>query len=520
LSISRYAKEESAMNVGDERSRSHWMEGPAIDAPPLGEDSRCDIVVIGAGIAGLSCAYELSRRGRSVLVIDRGRIGNGMTARTTAHLATELDDRYAELIKTRGEDIARLHYQSQVAAVDRIEAICRDEHIEAEFRRLDGYLIPTDQGPIADLEEEFDACRRIGVAVEWADRAPIPGLDSGRCLRFPEQGRFHPARYLAGLAEAILAHGGRLHGDTAHVGDAEKDDGIEVTTERGPVIRADVAIFATNAPTNTLVAVHAKQVPNRTYVIAGRVPKGSVPDVLVWDTLTPYHYVRIEAMGDAEDLLIVGGEDHRSGEADDMDVRFARLEAWTRERYPAFASVDYRWSGQVLEPVDFLPFSGRSPGSRNVYIHSGDSGQGITNGVAGSLTIAPLILGEASRFAPAFEPDRKPLSAVAEFVRGQAGAVRNLVEHLGPGEIGSADELAPGEGGILSRGLHKVAVCRGEGGEVIERSASCTHLGCIVHWNSFERCWDCPCHGSQFAADGAVLNGPAIWPLKGAAADS
>jgi glycine/D-amino acid oxidase-like deaminating enzyme/nitrite reductase/ring-hydroxylating ferredoxin subunit len=505
------------MNVGDEHSKSCWMEdGPVLDAEPLAADASCDVVVVGSGIAGLSTAYELARCGRSVIVIDRGRIGYGMTARTTAHLATELDDFYAELIKTRGEDEARLHYDSQVAAVNRIEAICRDEDIDAGFRRLDGYLIPTEEGPIADLQEEFEACRAIGVDVEWADRAPIPGLDSGRCLRFPNQGRIHPIRYLAGLARAIVARGGRIYSDTVHVADEEKDGRVEITTERGPVIRAGAAVFATNSPTNNKVAIHAKQVPDRTYVIAGRVPKASVPDALVWDTYEAYHYVRIQEWSDTEDLLIVGGEDHRSGEANDMAERFARLSEWTRRRYPGFGKADYSWSGQVMEPMDFMPFSGRNPGNENIYIHTGDSGQGITNGVAGSLTILPLIIGEDSRYAPIFDPGRKSpgsTAAIGEFVRGQAGAAKNLAEHLGPGEISSLDELGPGEGGIIREGLHKVAACRDRNGTIHRRSASCTHLGCIVHWNGFEQCWDCPCHGSQFAPDGAVLNGPAVQPL-------
>jgi glycine/D-amino acid oxidase-like deaminating enzyme/nitrite reductase/ring-hydroxylating ferredoxin subunit len=491
---------------------------PGIEAAPLAAGAECDVLVVGSGIAGLSTAYELSRAGRSVVVIDRGGIGTGMTARTTAHLATELDDFYSELIKVHGEAGARLHHQSQRAAVDRIEAICRDESIDADFRRLDGYLIPTEAGPIADLQEEYEACRAIGVEVQWADRAPVPGLDTGRCLRFPDQGRFHPTKYLAGLARAVVARGGRLFADTAHVSEEETANGVEVETERGAIIRAGAALFATNSPTNNKVAVHSKQEPNRTYVIAGRVPKGSVPDVLLWDTYEAYHYVRLQELSDSEDLLIVGGEDHRSGEADDMPDRIASLADWTRKRYPSFTNTEFSWSGQVMETIDFMPFSGRNPGNRHIFIHTGDSGQGITNGVAGSLTVAPLILGEDSPYAALFDPGRKPASStsIGEFVRGQIGAAKNLAEKLGPGELGSIDELNPREGGILRRGMSKIAVYRDENGTVIERSATCTHLGCVVHWNSFERCWDCPCHGSQFAVDGQVLNGPATRPLEAA----
>ena len=508
------------MNVGDERSKSCWMdETPVVDAPPLTQDAECDVVIIGSGIAGMSTAYELARFGRRVIVIDRGKIGTGMTARTTAHLATELDDFYSELIRVRGEDEARLYHDSQRSAVNRIEAIVAEEGIDCDFAIVDGYLFPAREEDRKDLEEEYQACQTVGVdEVEWADRAPVPGLDTGPALRFGRQGRFHPTKYLKGLARAIVARGGRFYADTTHVSDKEVDGGVEITTEGGAVIRASAAVFATNSPTNDKVAIHTKQLPDRTYAIAGRVPKGSVPDALVWDSLEAYHYVRIQPLSDSEDLLIVGGEDHRSGEMNDMDERFASLEQWTRERYPSLGTIDYRWSGQVMEPIDFMPFSGRNPGSTNIYIHTGDSGMGITNGVAGSLTLLPLIIGEDSRYAPIFDPSRKSASgpSLSEFVKGQAGAVKNFTEYLRPGDAASADELAPGEGAVIREGLSKIATYKAEDGTVTRRSAVCTHMGCLVHWNSFEKCWDCPCHGSQFAPDGQVLNGPAVKPLAAA----
>ena len=511
------------MNVGNEQSKSCWMgQTPVIQASPLTNHEQCDVVIVGAGIAGLSTAYELARCGRLVVVIDRGEIGTGMTARTTAHLATELDDFYSELIRVRGEDEARIYYDSQVAAVNRIEAICRDEDIDCQFTRLDGFLIPTDERPIADLQEEYDACRGIGVQVEWADRAPMPGLDTGRCLRFPDQARFHPTRYLGGLARAILRLGGRIYSNTAYMNHEEVGGGVLVETATGPSISAKAAVFATNSPVNAVVAIHTKYIPDRTYVIAARVPKGSVPDVLLWDTYEAYHYVRLQETDEGHDLLIVGGEDHRSGEADDADQRFARLAEWTRKRYPVFGEVEYSWSGQVLEPADFMPYSGRSPGSDNVYVHTGDSGQGITNGVAGSLAITALILGEDSRFADLLDPDRKSLTSttsLAELARGQAGVIANFTEYVRQGEIKSVEDLEPGQGAIMRDGLRKLAVYKGEDGEIVRRSAVCTHVGCIVHWNSFEKCWDCPCHGSQFAPDGEVLNGPAIKPLAEADQD-
>ena len=496
---------------------SFWYEDAGLEKrPALTEDTSCDLVVIGSGIAGLSTAYEAARWGWKVVVIDRQEmIGGVMTPRTTAHLASELDDYYHYLIKAVGEEDARLYHESQVAAINRIEAICLDEGIEADFTRLDGLLVPAEAGHFAELEKEYDACRAIGVKVEWTEEAPVPLPQGTRALRFPDQARFHPLKYVRGLIGAIEQREGRIHGSTVYVDHREQDGSVVVETESGPRITAKAAVFATNSPVNDKVTLHTKQVPDRTYVIAGPVPKGSVTDVLLWDTLDAYHYVRLQPLGSGDDLLIVGGEDHRTGEATDMDERFAHLHAWTRERWPSFGEVHYRWSGQVLEPVDFIPYSGRNPGNDNIYVHTGDSGQGMTNGVAGALNIAAMLFEQKARFAEILDPSRKPKAgtSLAEFVKGRADDVKNLTEYVTGGDIGSVDELKPGEGAIIRRGAKKIAAYRAEDGTVIERLATCTHVGCIVHWNPLEKCWDCPCHGSWFRPDGSVINGPAIRPL-------
>lgn len=482
--------------------------------PPLGQDATCDLIVVGSGIAGLSAAYEAARCGAKVVVVDRRDITDGMTARTTAHLVSEVDDRYFELITNVGEEKARLFHESQVAAINRIEAVCRDEGIDADVARLPGYLIPAEADHMEELEREYDACRQLGVEVAWSETAPYelgPGL---RALKFANQGRFHPLKYCAGLLKAIQQRGGEIYSHTAYVGHDEKGDSVTLETEAGPTIRASVALFATNSPVNDRVAIHTKQEPMRTYAMAGRVPRGSVEDALIWDTLWPYHYVRLQPASESEDWLISGGEDHRTGTANDMEERFAKLESWTRERFPSFKRAEYRWSGQVMEPVDSVPYSGRD-GSDRIYVHTGDSGTGMTNGVAGALNFIALYRNEKARFADLFDPGRKPKSrlSLGEYVKGQGPVVANLAEYVETGEVDSVDEIKPGEGAILRRGLAKHAVYRAEDGSITERSAVCTHVGCIVHWNSFEKCWDCPCHGSQFQPDGTVINGPAVRPL-------
>ena len=495
---------------------SFWYEDAGLEKRlALTSDIECDLLVVGSGIAGLSTAYEAARWGWKVVLIDRAEtIGGVMTPRTTAHLATELDDYYHYLIKAVGEDDARIYHESQVAAVNRIEAICDEEKIEADFARLDGLLVPAEAAHMSDLEDEYQACRTIGVEVEWVDEAPVPLPSGARALRFAKQGRFHPLKYVRGLIGAIERREGRIFGSTVYVDHQDGDEGVIVETEAGPRIKARAAVFATNSPVNDKVTIHTKQVPMRTYVIAGTVPKGSVDDVLIWDTLEAYHYVRLQPLS-GEDLVIVGGEDHRTGEATDMEERFERLERWTRERFPQFGEARYRWSGQVMEPVDYMPYSGRNPGNRNIYVHTGDSGQGMTNGVAGALNIAALLFDQKAHFAHVLDPSRKPKArtSLADFVSGQEDAVKNLSEYVTGGDVDSVDQLKPGQGAVIRRGLAKVAAYRDEDGRLVERSATCTHVGCIVHWNPLETCWDCPCHGSQFQPDGSVINGPAIEPL-------
>ena len=504
------------MNSAAERSIPLWVKTAEVeDAPSLEGHQQADVLVVGSGIAGLSCAYELGRAGKSVVVLDRGPLVGGMSSRTTAHLACEWDDFFHELIRLRGEGEARLCFESQSAAIDRIEEIQSTEPIDCDFKRIDGYLFPASASDEDLLIREIQACHRIGISdVGWVDRAPLPGASGGRALRFPRQGRFHPRKYLGGLVAAIRRQGGRLYANAAVTGVTEQAGEVTAATEKGWKVHAGAAVIATNSPVNDWVAIQTKQAPYRTYVIAGRVPAGSVPDALFWDTLDPYHYVRLQPLADGSDMLIVGGEDHKTGQAEDMERRLADLEAWTRRHFPGFTRAEERWSGQVLEPVDTLPFIGRNPGNSEVYVATGDSGQGMTSGALAGMLIRDLILKHDNPWAAVYDPGRKTLRALRDFVSENVTMVKGLAEHLVPGEVASLDEVPPGEGAIVRKGAKKLAAYRAESGRLYVHSATCTHAGCILHWNPFERCWDCPCHGSHFAPDGGVLNAPAVHGLK------
>jgi len=511
------------MHSGSGHTTSVWMATADVPHhPPLADDAEADVCVVGAGIAGLTTAYHLAREGRRVLVLDDGPIGGGETSRTTAHLSFALDDRYHQLERVHGADGARLAADSHIAAVDRIERLVADEGIECDFERLDGYLFLAEGHELERLQHELEAARRAGVpGVDLGARAPLVSFDTGPVLRFPRQAQFHPLRYLAGVARAFVERGGRIHSGT-HASEIEGGTRGIVRTAEGRTVNAGAVVVATNSPISDYVVTHAKQAPYRTFVVAGRVRSGSVPTALYWDTGDPYHYVRLHHVRrdhDAEghDVLIVGGEDHKTGQKDDAAERFRRLESWARERFPMLEAIEHRWSGQVLEPADHLAFIGRQPGdARNVYLATGDSGHGMTHGTIAGILLTALIAGHDHPWAKLYDPSRLSLgpSAVRELARENLNVAVQYADWVTRGEVKSVDDVAPGTGAVIRRGRTKIAAYRDAEGVLHERSAVCTHLRCIVDWNSAERSWDCPCHGSRFDPYGNVLNGPAISPLE------
>jgi glycine/D-amino acid oxidase-like deaminating enzyme/nitrite reductase/ring-hydroxylating ferredoxin subunit len=490
-----------------------WVEvtGQDLSCPPLTADSAADVCVIGGGIAGISTAYLLAKEGKSVVVLEDGEMGSGETGRTSAHLSNALDDRYYELECLHGREGARLAAESHTAAIDVVEAIVQEESIQCDFERLDGYLFvpPTDN--VDELDEERQAALRAGLSVEWAARAPIENFDTGRCLRFPRQGQFHPLKYLQGLVRGIQRYGGRIYG-SSHAQELQDGHPAVVRTSHGPAIWANSVVIAANAPIFDTYGLYTANAGYRTYVIAARVPRGSVTRALYWDTPDPYHYVRLHRSerNSSADLLIVGGEDHKTGQAEDFDERFERLESWSRERFPKIQSIDFRWSGQVLEPVDGLAFIGAHPlGRENIYIASGDSGHGMTHGTIAGILLRDLILGRNNRWARLYDPSRITVRAFDELTTENINAGAQLIDWVKDPDVNSLDQIAPGQGATIQTGWLKLAVYRDKDGAYHRRSAVCPHLGCIVSWNSTEKSWDCPCHGSRFDPYGKVINGPA-----------
>jgi glycine/D-amino acid oxidase-like deaminating enzyme/nitrite reductase/ring-hydroxylating ferredoxin subunit len=501
---------------------SFWVDSEKpLEFETINKDITTDILVIGAGISGLTTAYCLLKEGRKVILVEDGLIGSGESGRTTAHLTCALDDRYYEIEKTFGEEDSKKAAQSHMAAINWIEQTVKTESIDCQFERVDGYLFLHPSDKKENLEKEFEATKRAGLPTDWNQNILGLGQANGPCIRFPDQAQFHIMKYLHGLARTIVSLGGTIYTKTHARFINHK--GAECN---GFTVNASEIVVATNSPVNDFVAIHTKQFPYRTYVIAAKIPKDSLPHSLWWDTgdqdsmwvTAPYHYVRTERFNEEFDLLISGGEDHKTGQADDEEIieeeRYTRLIDWTQKMFPVMGEIVYCWSGQVMEPVDYMAFIGKNPGDDNVYIITGDSGNGMTHGTLGGLIITDLIQGKENPWAELYSPKRIPLKTPGTYLSEVFKMAKQYGDFIKKADIQNVEELSLGEGAILGKGLKRIAVYKDEHGIVHSYSAVCPHLGCIVQWNGEEKSFDCPCHGSRFTCTGEVINGPATTSLE------
>lgn len=500
---------------------SVWMEvQPTRTYPTLDRNIDCDVCIIGAGIAGLTTAYMLAEQGKNVIVIEKfPQIGQGETARSTAQLVVFTDFSYSQLKRMHGDNVL-LIAESHRYAKETIARIAQDEGIDCDYRKVPVYLFAPREEDHKKLDKEAEILSEIHVPAMRHDRLPMAGLPPYPCLEVPGMGQIHILKYMYGLGEAIERRGVSIFTNTKAIEIDEQKEQVEIKTEHGHTIRCQYLVTATNSPVSVLTGVHLKQAAWRTYVVGLKVEKGALPYAIWWDTLEPYHYVRLVEFPEY-DVLIAGGEDHHTGRDEqggpdamsqdkgESDSRFDALEAWARSIFPQCGETLYRWSGQVMESIDGIGYNGRHLGDDRVFVITGDTGSGTTNATLGARLVTDLIMGQESPWEKLYSPARLNLRAADELAKEGAAAFWQFTDYVTPGDVDDAASIANGSGALIREGMKKVAVYKDEHGAVHRMSPVCPHVGCIVQWNGVEKSWDCPCHGSRFDCYGKVLNGPA-----------
>lgn len=495
------------MDVSQE-THSIWQKTEPPFFPSLTQHESVDVCVVGGGIAGLTVAYRLLREGRSVALLERNGFQQSETMHTSAHLTAALDERYFTLRQRHGAEATRLAAESHAFAIDEIERIVAAEAIDCDFLRVPGFLFLDAAGDPEILDRELAACHEAGLpGVERLASEYSPLFLAGPSLRIPRQARFHAGRYVAGLARAVQRLGGKIYAHTEVI-DVESERPFRANTNRGFQVISEALVHASNVPVNA-GAIVAKMAPYRSYVVGISLPKDRLDTSLFWDTADPYHYVRTVTDDNGEPVLLVGGGDHRVGQHAPSDP-FGALVTWARDRLGVVGELRYRWSGQVLEPHDGLAYIGRAPGSHaGSFVITGTSGNGLTYGTLAGRLIADLVAGRENPWAEIYAPSRLNFRSLGTFVSENTASAVPYADWVTTGDVASLEEIPAGEGAILREGVQKIAVYKDDRGGAHFYSAVCPHRSGIVRWNSAEKTWDCPCHGSRFDRYGHVLNGPA-----------
>jgi glycine/D-amino acid oxidase-like deaminating enzyme/nitrite reductase/ring-hydroxylating ferredoxin subunit len=497
-------------------SMSYWQQVRLPRFSRLGRSRKFDVVVVGAGITGLTAAYLLKRAGKKVCVLDREHIGAVDTGHTTAHLTYVTDLRLGKLVKHFGKDAARLAWLGGAAAINTIEEIVGALKIGCQFTRVPGYLHASLDGQRderSDLEKEANLACELDFDATFLESIPYVGKPG---IRFSNQAKFHPLAYIAALARAVDGEGSAVF-EQADVSEIKEEPFAAVV--EGKEVECDYLVIATHVPlmgkTGLVNATlfQTKLAPYSSYVVGAAVPRGRIPEASFWDTSDPYYYLRVDA-GKKSDYVIFGGLDHKTGQETDTPARFSDLRARLYTLVPEAEAVDHQWSGQVIETNDGLPYIGET--AERQFVATGFAGNGMTFGTLAAMMACDAVLGRKNPWQSLFSVDRKKVRGGAwDYVKENLDYPYYLVrDRLAPAEGNSIRAVRRGEGKILKLDGQRVACYRDEEGKVTTASAVCTHMGCIVRWNDAERTWDCPCHGSRFHNTGEVMAGPAETSLE------
>lgn len=487
------------------RPRSLWIEtAPAPDRAGHDLPVEADVVVIGAGIAGLTAAHELVKAGRSVVVVEAARVASGVSGHTTAKLSAQHALKYATLASRKGKEGAALYGHTQLDAVEYVVSTSAELGIACDVTRRDSVVYATDRSQVGQLRREAAAAAEAGLPADFVEHVDLP-LTTVGAVRFVDQAQFHPRRWLLGLADHIERLGGRIV-ERVRAHKLDERPLPTVHTDRGTITARDVVV-TTHYPIFDRGLYWARLDITRDLVVAG---EGDAPPGMYLDAVT-HRSIRGHAEGDRR-YVIVGGDHYRTGEPVDVEARYRHLadDATTF----GVTTATHRWSAHDLSTLDGVPYIGRyHPAARHVWVATGFGQWGMSGGTGAGLLLTDLITGRDNPAADLYEPNRFDLRSSLTLAEDGAKVGKQYVAGYTRALTGTQDDLAPGQARVARRGTGLVASYRGEDGALREVSALCTHLGCVVAFNNAERTWDCACHGSRFTTDGSVIQGPATRPL-------
>ncbi|HRO41323.1 MAG TPA: FAD-dependent oxidoreductase [Flavipsychrobacter sp.] len=491
----------------DSITTSIWQEGIENHQPVnnWNKDEVFDVLVVGGGITGLTTALLLQTNGKKCILAEAYNIGFGTTGGTTAHLNTVLDNSYDNIENDFGKEGTKMVASATREAIDLVEGLLSKYNIDADFAYEPGYLFATTDEEADHLEKIIDATVRAGVVTNPTDQIPI-SMPFKKACRFEFQARIHPTKYITGLAKAFEQEGGTLL-QQCIVNKVESEEYFTADTSFG-TIKARLVVYATHIPPG-INLLHFRCAPYRSYVQAFTLKSGAYPTGLIYDMKDPYNYYRTQNIN-GQEYIIAGGYDHKTGHETNTDQVFREQEAYLRQHFD-IDRIDYKWSSQFFTNTDGLPYIGLLPGYEKIYVGTGFSGNGITLGSLTGKMICEMITTGHSKYENLFSPSRiKPIAGFTEFVKENADVISQFIGlRLSYEKITELAQLAPGEATLAKWEGNKVALYKDEQGKIHALDPVCPHAKCVVNWNSAEKSWDCPCHGSRFACNGALLTGPA-----------
>ncbi|MEJ7780479.1 MAG: FAD-dependent oxidoreductase [Daejeonella sp.] len=488
--------------------KSPWQTSVAETGKASGQVSQkvYDCIIIGAGITGITAALMLQNSGKNVLLIEAHNRGFGTTGGTSAHINTFADTTYKEAESAFGEEGAKLFAGAINAGFDIIKENIKTYTIDCDFECKPGYVYAEDDDQVKQLEDLYEGAQKVKVPIEYTEEIPVP-IPFKKAVMLPGQAQFHPVKYLQAILHRYLEKGGELLVNTKII-NIDTKEGIHTARSETGSYRAMKIIYATHTPPGINV-FSFRCAPYRSYVLAVKLKGNKYPGALIYDMQDPYHYLRTHRI-DGEDLLLIGGNDHKTGH-DDPEKAFEDLEKYA-QKYFSVSSVRYKWSSQYYIPVDGLPYVGQIPFyADGIYCATGYNGNGMMMGSISAHILSDLISGKVNSYGNLFSTSRiKPIDGFTEFVKENADVVYHFVaDRLSMHETDSLKRLKRGTGKVVKFDGRKVAAYRDENGDIHALNPVCTHAACIVNWNQEEKSWDCPCHGARYDIEGKVLNGPA-----------